>query len=93
MHLPRTCSALSPHVIPLPLSFSVDDIHFLVLQNLIQSTLALSDRQMESCQSFQVGVGDPALALHGALGLGALQRHMTCTVLPLLFLALWSQWA
>uniref|UniRef100_A0A8D1HNH0 Ral transcription factor IIIC subunit 1 n=1 Tax=Sus scrofa TaxID=9823 RepID=A0A8D1HNH0_PIG len=32
---------------------SVDDIHFLVLQNLIQSTLALSDRQMEYCQSFQ----------------------------------------
>uniref|UniRef100_A0A8B9Y541 Ral transcription factor IIIC subunit 1 n=1 Tax=Bos mutus grunniens TaxID=30521 RepID=A0A8B9Y541_BOSMU len=32
---------------------SVDDIHFLVLQNLIQSTLALSDRQMEICQSFQ----------------------------------------
>ncbi|XP_050173163.1 general transcription factor 3C polypeptide 1 isoform X3 [Myiozetetes cayanensis] len=32
---------------------SVYDIHFLVLQNLIQSTLALSDRQMESCQSFQ----------------------------------------
>ncbi|XP_012587099.1 PREDICTED: general transcription factor 3C polypeptide 1 [Condylura cristata] len=34
---------------------SVDDIHFLVLQNLIQSTLALSDSQMKSCQSFQVG--------------------------------------
>ncbi|XP_008564836.1 PREDICTED: general transcription factor 3C polypeptide 1 [Galeopterus variegatus] len=32
---------------------SEDDIHFLVLQNLIQSTLALSDSQMESCQSFQ----------------------------------------
>ncbi|NXK90061.1 TF3C1 factor, partial [Formicarius rufipectus] len=32
---------------------SVYDIHFLVLQNLIQSTLALSDTQMESCQSFQ----------------------------------------
>ncbi|XP_010989212.2 general transcription factor 3C polypeptide 1 isoform X1 [Camelus dromedarius] len=32
---------------------SVDDIHSLVLQNLIQSTLALSDSQMESCQSFQ----------------------------------------
>ncbi|XP_076997566.1 general transcription factor 3C polypeptide 1 isoform X2 [Tamandua tetradactyla] len=32
---------------------SVDDIHFLVLQNLIQSTLALSDSQMQSCQSFQ----------------------------------------
>ncbi|NXH22316.1 TF3C1 factor, partial [Bucco capensis] len=32
---------------------SVDDIHFLVLQNLIQSTLALSDNQMKSCQSFQ----------------------------------------
>ncbi|XP_027539298.1 general transcription factor 3C polypeptide 1 isoform X3 [Neopelma chrysocephalum] len=32
---------------------SIYDIHFLVLQNLIQSTLALSDRQMESCQSFQ----------------------------------------
>lgn len=39
-----------------PVSCSVDDIHFLVLQNLIQSTLALSDRQMEYCQSFQVGV-------------------------------------
>ncbi|XP_006859958.1 PREDICTED: general transcription factor 3C polypeptide 1 [Chrysochloris asiatica] len=32
---------------------SVDDIHVLVLQNLIQSTLALSDNQMKSCQSFQ----------------------------------------
>ncbi|XP_072204819.1 general transcription factor 3C polypeptide 1 isoform X2 [Excalfactoria chinensis] len=32
---------------------SVCDIHFLVLQNLIQSTLALSDNQMKSCQSFQ----------------------------------------
>ncbi|XP_062040777.1 general transcription factor 3C polypeptide 1-like isoform X2 [Lepus europaeus] len=32
---------------------SLDDIHFLVLQNLIQSTLALSDSQMKSCQSFQ----------------------------------------
>ncbi|XP_051487813.1 general transcription factor 3C polypeptide 1 isoform X1 [Apus apus] len=32
---------------------SIDDIHFLVLQNLIQSTLALSDNQMKSCQSFQ----------------------------------------
>ncbi|NXU57322.1 TF3C1 factor, partial [Turnix velox] len=32
---------------------SVSDIHFLVLQNLIQSTLALSDNQMKSCQSFQ----------------------------------------
>ncbi|NXI44516.1 TF3C1 factor, partial [Galbula dea] len=32
---------------------SVDDIHFLVLQNLIYSTLALSDNQMKSCQSFQ----------------------------------------
>ncbi|XP_054549762.1 general transcription factor 3C polypeptide 1 isoform X2 [Talpa occidentalis] len=32
---------------------SVDDIYFLVLQNLIQSTLALSDSQMKSCQSFQ----------------------------------------
>lgn len=40
-----------------PLSFSVDDIHFLVLQNLIQSTLALSDSQMKSYQSFQVGTG------------------------------------
>lgn len=44
------------------LSFSVDDIHFLVLQNLIQSTLALSDSQMKSCQSFQVSVGDLAAA-------------------------------
>jgi hypothetical protein len=33
----------------------VDDIHFLVLQNLIQSTLSLSNSQMKSCQSFQVG--------------------------------------
>ena len=41
-----------------PASCSVDDIHFLVLQNLIQSTLALSDRQMEICQSFQVGAAD-----------------------------------
>ncbi|KAM9208609.1 general transcription factor 3C polypeptide 1 [Dugong dugon] len=32
---------------------SVDDIHVLVLHNLIQSTLALSDSQMKSCQSFQ----------------------------------------
>ncbi|XP_077172352.1 general transcription factor 3C polypeptide 1 isoform X2 [Paroedura picta] len=32
---------------------SVADIHFLVLQNLIQSTLALSDSQMKSCQAFQ----------------------------------------
>uniref|UniRef100_A0A674I2I2 Ral transcription factor IIIC subunit 1 n=1 Tax=Terrapene triunguis TaxID=2587831 RepID=A0A674I2I2_9SAUR len=32
---------------------SIYDIHFLVLQNLIQSTLALSDNQMKSCQSFQ----------------------------------------
>ncbi|XP_025936370.1 general transcription factor 3C polypeptide 1 isoform X1 [Apteryx rowi] len=32
---------------------SISDIHFLVLQNLIQSTLALSDNQMKSCQSFQ----------------------------------------
>ncbi|XP_036268902.1 general transcription factor 3C polypeptide 1 isoform X1 [Pipistrellus kuhlii] len=32
---------------------SMDDIHYLVLQNLIQSTLALSDSQMKSCQSFQ----------------------------------------
>uniref|UniRef100_A0A8C0WLD1 General transcription factor 3C polypeptide 1 n=1 Tax=Castor canadensis TaxID=51338 RepID=A0A8C0WLD1_CASCN len=32
---------------------SVDDIHFLVLQNLIQSTLSLSNSQMKSCQSFQ----------------------------------------
>lgn len=38
-------------------SFSVGDIHFLVLQNLIQSTLALSDSQMKSYQSFQVGTG------------------------------------
>uniref|UniRef100_A0A5F8H7P1 Ral transcription factor IIIC subunit 1 n=1 Tax=Monodelphis domestica TaxID=13616 RepID=A0A5F8H7P1_MONDO len=30
-----------------------EDIHFLVLQNLIQSTLALSDNQMKLCQSFQ----------------------------------------
>ncbi|KAB1263618.1 General transcription factor 3C polypeptide 1 [Camelus dromedarius] len=35
------------------LTSRVDDIHSLVLQNLIQSTLALSDSQMESCQSFQ----------------------------------------
>lgn len=45
-----------------PLFSSVDDIHFLVLQNLIQSTLALSDSQMKSCQSFQVGIGDLASA-------------------------------
>ncbi|NWS75896.1 TF3C1 factor, partial [Crotophaga sulcirostris] len=32
---------------------SVSDVHFLVLQNLIQSTLALSDSQMKTCQSFQ----------------------------------------
>ncbi|KAM4829869.1 general transcription factor 3C polypeptide 1 [Thomomys bottae] len=32
---------------------SVDDIHSLVLQNLIQSTLSLSNSQMKSCQSFQ----------------------------------------
>uniref|UniRef100_A0A6G1R9H9 General transcription factor IIIC subunit 1 n=1 Tax=Hypotaenidia okinawae TaxID=2861861 RepID=A0A6G1R9H9_9GRUI len=40
---------------------SVYDIHFLVLQNLIQSTLALSDNQMKSCQSFQVQNLDQAL--------------------------------
>lgn len=39
-----------------PFSLSVDDIHYLVLQNLIQSTLALSDSQMKSCQSFQVRI-------------------------------------
>ncbi|XP_033887419.3 general transcription factor 3C polypeptide 1 isoform X2 [Acipenser ruthenus] len=32
---------------------SLDDIHSLVLSNLIQSTLALSNTQMKSCQSFQ----------------------------------------
>ncbi|XP_063171074.1 general transcription factor 3C polypeptide 1 [Candoia aspera] len=32
---------------------SIADIHFLVLQNLIQSTLALSNNQMKSFQSFQ----------------------------------------
>ncbi|XP_078194764.1 uncharacterized protein LOC128928144 isoform X5 [Callithrix jacchus] len=31
----------------------VGDIHFLVFQNLIWSTLALSDSQMKSYQSFQ----------------------------------------
>nr|XP_021486256.1 general transcription factor 3C polypeptide 1-like [Meriones unguiculatus] len=36
---------------------SVEDIHFLVLQNLIQSTLSLSNSQSNSCQSFQVGAG------------------------------------
>lgn len=46
-----------------PFPFSVDDIYYLVLQNLIQSTLALSDSQMKYCQSFQVGVGDPASTL------------------------------
>lgn len=44
-------------------SFSIYDIHFLVLQNLIQSTLALSDNQMESCQSFQVQCLDQTLLL------------------------------
>lgn len=39
------------------LCFSVEDIHFLVLQNLIQSTLSLSNSQSNSCQSFQVGAG------------------------------------
>uniref|UniRef100_A0A8C2LKT3 General transcription factor III C 1 n=1 Tax=Cricetulus griseus TaxID=10029 RepID=A0A8C2LKT3_CRIGR len=33
---------------------SVEDIHFLVLQNLIQSTLSLSNSQSNSCQSFQI---------------------------------------
>ncbi|XP_005405198.1 PREDICTED: general transcription factor 3C polypeptide 1 [Chinchilla lanigera] len=33
---------------------SVEDIHFLVLQNLIQSTLSLSNSQVKSCQSFQM---------------------------------------
>ncbi|KAH0503001.1 General transcription factor 3C polypeptide 1 [Microtus ochrogaster] len=33
---------------------SVEDIHFLVLQNLIQSTLSLSNSQSSSCQSFQI---------------------------------------
>ncbi|XP_078274289.1 general transcription factor IIIC subunit 1 [Rhinoraja longicauda] len=32
---------------------NIDDIHYMVLQNFIQSTLALSDTQMKSCQSFQ----------------------------------------
>ncbi|XP_069761563.1 general transcription factor 3C polypeptide 1 isoform X2 [Narcine bancroftii] len=32
---------------------STDDIHYLVLQNFIQSALALSDIQMKSCQPFQ----------------------------------------
>ena len=58
LHLPPISRG---HVATRPrISCSVDDIHFLVLQNLIQSTLALSDRQMEICQSFQVGVGDTA---------------------------------
>nr|XP_044987786.1 general transcription factor 3C polypeptide 1 [Jaculus jaculus] len=33
---------------------SVEDIHFLVLHNLIQSTLSLSNSQMNSYQSFQI---------------------------------------
>ncbi|XP_004856054.1 general transcription factor 3C polypeptide 1 isoform X2 [Heterocephalus glaber] len=33
---------------------SVEDIQFLVLQNLIQSTLSLSNSQVKSCQSFQM---------------------------------------
>nr|XP_033818904.1 general transcription factor 3C polypeptide 1 isoform X2 [Geotrypetes seraphini] len=32
---------------------SIDDVHYLVLHNLIQSTLVLSDTQMRVCQSFQ----------------------------------------
>lgn len=48
-------------VLFLVFSFSVYDIHFLVLQNLIQSTLALSDNQMKSCQSFQVQNLDQSL--------------------------------
>lgn len=51
----------------------MDDIHYLVLQNLIQSTLALSDSQMKSCQSFQVGLRDPTSALQWTLGLGSLR--------------------
>lgn len=59
------CLAASLRVIRYPLSFSITDIHFLVLQNLIQSTLALSDNQMKSCQSFQVGRrrGSPCILL------------------------------
>lgn len=48
------------------LCFSVEDIHFLVLQNLIQSTLSLSNSQSNSCQSFQVGAG--LLSTTGPLG-------------------------
>lgn len=46
--------------------FSVEDIHYLVLQNLMQSTLSLSNSQSNSCQSFQVGAG---LNTAGPLGL------------------------
>uniref|UniRef100_A0A8B9J4B0 General transcription factor IIIC subunit 1 n=1 Tax=Astyanax mexicanus TaxID=7994 RepID=A0A8B9J4B0_ASTMX len=35
------------------LNYSVEDIHSLVLNNLIQSTLVLSSSQMKSCQAFQ----------------------------------------
>ncbi|XP_069860386.1 general transcription factor 3C polypeptide 1 isoform X1 [Dipodomys merriami] len=43
---------------------SVDDIHLLVLQNLIQSTLSLSNSQMKSCQSFQVPGLIPSASMH-----------------------------
>ncbi|KAM6972435.1 general transcription factor 3C polypeptide 1 [Aplochiton taeniatus] len=33
--------------------FSTEDIHTLVLSNLVQSTLAMSNSQMQSCRSFQ----------------------------------------
>lgn len=64
---------------PPPLSSSVEDIHFLVLQNLIQSTLALSNSQMKSCQSFQVGVGDPASASQQCSGTGE-ARALTAVI-------------
>lgn len=66
-----------------PVSRSVDDIHFLVLQNLIQSTLALSDRQMEICQSFQVGAVDTASALRQRSGPGTLPGLGTREASPL----------
>lgn len=55
----------------------MDDIHYLVLQNLIQSTLALSDSQMKSCQSFQVRTEAAA-----GSGPGSLRRP--CEVLLIL---------
>lgn len=77
---------------PSPLSLSVDDIHFLVLQNLVQSTLALSDSQMESCRSFQVGDRDPATASLQCCGARAVRRGGRARPSLTVFPAVHSGW-